>query len=107
MYGLKALILDLIVVAIILLAAWMSSKRGFVRTVIEVAGCILALIISVYASKPVAEFCYNRFVANSVENSVKDALADVKVDSASAVWDSLPDYLKKCRNLRNFKRKNQ
>ncbi len=95
MYGLKALIFDIIVVAIILITAWMSSKRGFVRTVIEVAGCVLALIISVYASKPVAEFCYNRFFANSVENSVKGALDDVKTDSASAVWDSLPEYLKK------------
>lgn len=99
MYSVEALIFDFIILGIIILVALMSAKRGFVRTVVEVIGCMLALVISMYASKSIASFCYDKFFASSVENSVNDALGEVTLDSAQAIWDALPDYLKNHADL--------
>lgn len=94
MYSIEALIFDFIILGIIILVAFVSAKRGFVRTVVEVIGCVLALVISMYASKPIASFCYDKFFASSVETSVSNALGEVTLDSAQAIWDALPEYIK-------------
>lgn len=55
-------LLDLIVIAIIAAVALISARRGFVRVVIESAGFIAAIFITLTISTPLASLTYDKII---------------------------------------------
>ena len=88
------LIIDLIILAIIILNIILSAKNGFVKTLIEVVGFVLAIIVSISLSTPIANFVYDKTVEPTIVNSVTEK-AESNVDTAAnEIWNSLPKFLK-------------
>lgn len=88
------ILIDVIILAIIIFCVFLSAKKGFVRTAIEVAGFILAILISLAVSKPLSSFVYDKTVEPGVINAVSDASADSTKNAANAFWEKLPEFVK-------------
>ncbi len=80
-------ILDAVIIAIIVLCAIIAAKKGFVRSLIEFIGYILALVIAVGAAGVVADYTYE----NAVRPVVIEAIGSTIEDSSSNAIDSVPD----------------
>lgn len=91
-----SIILDAIIVLIILLFVFLSAKKGFVRTLIEVVGFIAAIAIALSLSTPIANFCYdktvNPIVAKTVQSAIDEGSSNA-TEAVDAVWNKLPSFL--------------
>ncbi len=92
-----SIILDIIIVAIIAICVFLSAKRGFARTVIELVGFVAAILIAINLSNPVANFVYDKAVSPTIEKNVV-VVMDESVNSASAavtdtIWEKLPNFV--------------
>ena len=91
-----SIILDAIIVLIIILFVFLSAKKGFVRTLIEVVGFIAAITIALSLSTPIANFFYDSavqpIVTKTVESVANDGSSNVN-EAVDAVWNKLPDFL--------------
>ncbi len=84
-----AFLLDVIVVLIILLFVFLSAKKGFVCTLIEVLGFFVAFFIAFSISTPIADSVYDNFLeqkfiskmANAAQYDFKNA--EIAVDKAT------------------------
>ena len=102
------IVIDLIILAIVALCVIISVKRGFIRTAIELAGFVLAIVLAFSFSAPLADFTYNSFVKAPVETMISDSVAEavgdiaVSVDNAvfDKIWEGLPEFVTK--NHENF-----
>lgn len=91
-----SIILDAIVLIIILVVAFITMKRGFVKSIIGLVSLVLALVIVSALSKPVATFLYDSMIDKPVQNSIVKQLDenDKKNDeTVDTVWNSLPKFL--------------
>lgn len=88
------IVLDLIVIAIIVVFAIISAKRGFVRVAVEVVGFVAAVMISLSLSATLADFTYNKAIEPSIISSVGEVAENTTVDTAENAWESLPDFIK-------------
>ena len=95
-----SLVIDLIVVAIIAVAVLISVKRGFVKSAVELAGFVLAVVLALTCSSPLATLTYDKFIKESVETTVRDSITnavgdvaeDIDMSAFEDVWDALPDF---------------
>ncbi len=87
-------ILDLIVIAIIILMALISAKRGFVRVAVEVVGFVAAVMISLTLSTTFAELTYDKAIEPAIISSVNEATENVTADTAGKIFDALPNFIK-------------
>lgn len=89
-------ILDAIIVLIVLFFAFLSAKKGFVRTLIEVIGFVAAIIVAFTISTPIANTVYDitiePFVAKTVESAVSEGAANAN-SAIDAVWNKMPAFL--------------
>lgn len=91
------IILDVIIIAIIAICVFLSAKKGFARTIIELAGFVAAILIAINLSTPVANFVYDKMVSPSIEKTVVKVIDD-SVNSTSAavtdaIWEKLPGFV--------------
>lgn len=86
-------ILDAIVILIVLFYVFISAKKGFVRTLIEVVGFVAAIVIAFTVSTPIAEVGYDSFIYPSIAESVEETGKDNINDAADAVWEKLPKFI--------------
>ncbi len=70
-----SLVLDLLVVGVVLLFIFFGIRKGFVASLVEVVGTLLAIVIAFSLSIPLSEAVYDSFVAQPVAQSVDNALA--------------------------------
>lgn len=96
-------ILDAIIVLIVLFFVYLSAKKGFVRTLIEVVGFVAAIVIAFTVSTPIAEACYDTFVFPSVAEIVDSTGKESVNDVANAVWEELPDFFTESSFFANSK----
>ncbi len=94
------IILDLIIVAIIAVTAIISAKQGFVKTVIEVVGFLLAIYLSFTLSTPVANFVYDKAVEPTVVTAIEQGIDDAATNTVQSVHEKLPKFIK--NNLEFF-----
>lgn len=88
------LVIDLIVLAIIVLNVILSSKNGFVKTLIELVGFVLAIVISLSVSSPIAGFIYDKTVEPAIVSSVTEKVSDSADNASEQLWISLPSFIK-------------
>lgn len=86
--------IDLLIIAIILLNVWLSAKRGFVRTAIEIAGFFLAIIISIAVSKPVAAIIYDKGVEPGFVSSVSTVPENDVGSAVDSFLNKVPAFIK-------------
>lgn len=87
-------ILDGIVILIILYAIISSSKRGFVRTAIEVVGFIAAFLIAFTVSSQLANVTYAKIIEPSIINTAEAAVTEGTQNAADAIWSAIPKIVK-------------
>ncbi len=87
------IVIDLIIIAVIALVAFISAKQGFVRTVIGIVGFIVAIVLSFTLSKPIANYTYDKFIEPQVISIAGDKMADSANLTADQIWGELPDFL--------------
>lgn len=89
-------ILDGIIILIILLGVFLSAKKGFVRTLIEVVGFVAAIVVAFTLSSPLANTIYDKMIEPSVVKTV-EAVATDGAENASAavdaVWSKMPAFI--------------
>lgn len=90
--------LDIIVIAILAICAFSSAKRGFVRTIIEFVGFLLAIYISFTVSGSVAESVYEKNIEPKIVNSVTEKVSATSLntvdDTVNTIWSGLPAIVK-------------
>ena len=89
-------ILDGIIVLIVLLFVFLSAKKGFVRTLIEVVGFIAAIVIAFTISSPIANVTYDKLIQPSVVKTVQSVAINGVTDATSAVdavWVKMPEFI--------------
>lgn len=87
------IVLDLIIVGIILLMIFLSAKRGFVRTLIEVVGFVAALFIAFTFSSPIAGITYDKIIEPAVVKTIEETTADAGVAATDTIWATVPDFI--------------
>ena len=89
-------ILDAIIVLIVLITVFLSAKKGFVRTLIEVVGIVAAIFVAFTFSSPIADTVYDKMVepivVKTVENVATDT-ADGPTAAVDAVWQKMPGFI--------------
>ncbi len=91
-----SLILDAFVILIIFIFIFLSAKKGFVRTLIEVVGFVAAIAIAFSLSTPVAGFIYDKTIDPAVDKTIQSAVdeGNESVNTAvDALWNKMPGFL--------------
>lgn len=102
------IIIDIILVAILVVSAFLAAKKGLIGTIFSLASTVLAIILSIALSTPVSNFVDENFVnpsvkkyiinvvdSSSIGKSYDDAVNSI--DVASKI-EQMPDALKKVLN---------
>lgn len=99
-------ILDLVVLAIIVLFIIISVKKGFVKTLVEFVGLLLAVYFSITLSGPLANFVYEKAVEPSVSAAITTAIENAEASAEStvkeSVYNSLPSFVSNKIDLSDF-----
>ena len=64
--------LDIVAILILAFCVFRGARRGFVRTILMLVGCLVAALAAYWLSEPVANWTYDTFVAARVEQSLVD-----------------------------------
>lgn len=64
-------VLDLVVLAIIAVFALLSAKKGFVRTIIEIVGFVVVILLANNISPVVSDYTYDKLVEPAIISSVE------------------------------------
>ncbi len=96
-----SIILDVFVIGIVLLCVILSAKKGFAKSIIEVAGFVAVVILAISVSGPLAELTYDKVIEPSVIKMAEEssATADQNIEDnisliSDNIWESLPDFIK-------------
>ncbi len=94
-----SLILDVLVLVIIGIMVAVGLRRGFFKTIIYTAGCLVSFIISYFVSKILAKFVYESYIVGSIvdstQNFIKNAGENVRFESViKTTLNKLPVYAK-------------
>lgn len=92
------ILLDLIVIAIVVIFAMISAKKGFVRTLVEVVGFIAVILLANNVSPALSETTYNKFIEPAVVEKATESLGELNVLEMSEVQinqESLPTFVYK------------
>lgn len=69
-----AFILDVLVVAIIALSVFLAYKKGLIKTLFSLVGGIVAVVLAVSLSTPVATWLNSQFIGPAIRNTVLTAV---------------------------------
>lgn len=94
-------VIDLIVLAIIIITAFLSSKYGFVRTLIEIVGFVLIIFIVNASSTAIAEKIYDTTIESKITEATKEISQD-SADSSQIFYDKLPKFIKDSDGIFGF-----
>ena len=91
------ILLDIIIIAIIGITAFISAKRGFVRALISAVGFVLAIILAFSLSGPIAASVTENYVKPVVEEQTLSILSNASGENLNTVsenlWNELPDFV--------------
>lgn len=87
-----SIVLDLIILAIIIITAYISAKKGFVKVLVETVGFVLAIVIAFTVSTPLAEITYDKFIEPTIIKSAEKAVENGESVEIKA-WESVPTFI--------------
>ena len=82
-------ILDLIIIAIVVLCVILAAKKGFVKSVFNIAGFVAAIVLSITFSGPISDFMSEETFAN-LPDFIKNTAErfNINEESLQVVGDS-------------------
>lgn len=86
-------VLDLIVLAIIAVFALLSAKKGFVRTIIEIVGFVLVILLANNLSPQISDYTYDKLVEPAIVSSAENMQVGESVMNLSL--DNMPSLVSK------------
>lgn len=93
----SGIVLDIVFIGLIILYIFLSYRRGFVRTVVELVGWVLIMYLAFNISQPLAEGIYDRFffesVSDSIYSTVEGSMGDTAADTTSQLINTLPGFV--------------
>ena len=84
------LLLDIVFVGIVALCAVMAAKKGFVRTLIELIGYIVAIAVAISFSGVIANFVFDKFI----EPASVTSIANIIEDKGTQALENVPVFIK-------------
>lgn len=92
-----AIVLDLILLALFIFIVFCSYRRGFVRTVVELAGYVLVCVLAFVCTGPMSGWIFDTFMEEPVTRSaaaaIQSQVGDSAVEAAGSFWSQLPDFV--------------
>lgn len=88
-----SIIIDIVVVALIAVFAFIGYKKGLVKTLLNFAGVFIALFAAFCISGPLSSFVFNTFVSDKIENGVNKAVVNASAETVSDAVAAVPDYI--------------
>ncbi|MEG1886664.1 MAG: CvpA family protein [Oscillospiraceae bacterium] len=88
-----SIVLDLIILAIVVLTIFYSAKRGFVRTVLELVGFVLALLVASNCSTYLSNFVYDNMIEAKLNQTVCQFVETNGADAVKNIQGSLPGFV--------------
>lgn len=70
-----AIVLDLIVAAVLIVAVWLGIRRGFIKAVIGLIGVIAAAVLAAMLMGPLSTMVYDNFIEPPLTQAVENAVA--------------------------------
>ncbi len=95
------IVLDLIIVAIIVLCVLLAAKKGFVKSIFNIAGFVAAIVLSLTFSGPIADFVYNKTVEPIVVDVVQDMVKDSGEIVSEEIFSKLPAFIRNAAETLN------
>lgn len=92
-----SVVLDVIIVAVFVIALVWSVKRGFIKAMTGLVSFIAAIAVALWLSAPVARWAYNTLVAPSVSAALEQVQTDAGQSaamSADAMLEGMPDGIR-------------
>ena len=96
---LTAICIDIVLVLIVLFIIWRAAKKGFVRSLIELVGYVLAAIIAFTAGEMISDTICQNYVSPAIVSVVSENIKDGSETTVSDVFDALPGYVKNIAKL--------
>lgn len=88
------MITDIIIVAVIVLFAAIGVKRGLAKTILNIAGLVLAAISAYYLSSFLSQLIYDAFLKQTVINNIQQIIEQNGIDYAlSNCLEALPQWI--------------
>lgn len=95
-----AYILDIAVILILILSVWLGYRRGLVRAIITLIGCVLAVWLSSMLSPMIATGVFNTFFREDLQQTVS---AQVRGTDVAALESGVRTVLEELpKPIRNF-----
>ena len=93
-------VFDIAVILIVAITVFFGYRRGFIRTVVQLVGCVLALVLAFSLSQTVSAYVYENVVRDTVyekvnaawEESTAHGVANL-TEKVDAFNESLPNFL--------------
>lgn len=88
------MITDIIIVAVIVLFAAIGVKRGLAKTILNIAGLVLAAISAYYLSSFLSQLIYDAFLKQTVINNIQQIIEQNGIDYAlSNCLEAVPQWI--------------
>lgn len=95
-------ILDGVTVGLIVILIFIGHRRGAVRSVIEFAGWIAALLAAALLGSPVASWIFSTFLRGGLtakfERVISESVGASAADRVASISDALPGYVRQFLN---------
>ena len=94
------IVIDIILLAVIVVAVILSAKKGIIVTIFELIAFILAIVLASFTAKPIAEVMYTSFFHKTVEKGIYEMMPLNKTnfsnkEKAEMVFENIPEFAKK------------
>ena len=95
-----AYILDLIVLAVVAVTVFLGYRRGFIRTIVQLVGCVAAFALALSLSATVSTYIYDDLLRDGLHEKIETAWNDTVVEGAAntvteqveSVMENLPSF---------------
>jgi uncharacterized membrane protein required for colicin V production len=96
-----AYILDLIIVAVILVTVFLGYRRGFIRTIIQLIGCVVAFALALSFSATVSTYIYDDLLRDGLHEKIETVWNETVIEGAAtsvteqveSVLEELPSFV--------------
>lgn len=86
--------IDLLFLIILVISILDSIRRGFLKSVLSLACVILAFIVASVLNEPVAQWCYDSFLSDSIVEKIEDNIPETEVEfDVESIADYVPEFL--------------
>ncbi len=101
-----AIILDIIIIGIVALFAFLAAKKGFMKSLLEFASLILSIVLALTIGSAAANAIFDKVVAPAVTKTITETVSttvDSTADSVSeAVLESMPKFIQNYADNKGF-----